>query len=488
MKFSNLLLISSVLIGSVVSEAISEDVATTVAHQQQEEELAVKSESLYHPDGILNLDLINEKLEKCDVVIQLNKELKEHDHDHGEEGGFRSMIEYLFAKLFPFGPAGNSLLATTYISGPPNFILALIPANINVSSLSLLVSFAIGGLLGDVFLHLLPQTFVGEPLEHNASFVLVDCRRNCILGLFIFIGFLMFFIIDKSLRILEHTGDGEESNSHSHSHSHSHTSSVADEVIKSSGAESSESTLKNRKKEKSIETETEEDDASSSNKAVVANPNSSVKTSAYLNLISDFTHNITDGLAISASFYISQNVGCTTTLAVFFHEIPHEVGDFALLIQGGFTKWQAMNSQFVTAIGAYLGTFIGIFIQELSNPQDDSVFSSTVSQITETFNSIIGSETSKSIIESSKPISKQIIEDSAMIASGGLFGTTVTLGDLTLPFTAGGFLYIATVGVIPEVLELENNSTRGQEIIKGLLQIFFIFVGIALMFSIAWFE
>ncbi|GME70442.1 unnamed protein product [[Candida] boidinii] len=482
MKFSNLLLISSVLIGSVVSDAISEDVATTIA-RQHEEELVVKSESLYHPDGILNIDLINEKLKKCDVVIQLNKELKEHDHHHDEEGGFRSMIEYLFAKLFPFGPAGNSLLATTYISGPPNFILALIPANINVSSLSLLVSFAIGGLLGDVFLHLLPQTFVGEPLEHNASFVLVDCRRNCILGLFIFIGFLMFFIIDKSLRILEHTSDGE-SNSHSHSHSHSHTSSVADEVIKSSGAESSESTLKNRKKEKSIQHE----DGESSDKAVVANPNSSVKTSAYLNLISDFTHNITDGLAISASFYISQNVGCTTTLAVFFHEIPHEVGDFALLIQGGFTKWQAMNSQFVTAVGAYLGTFIGIFIQELSNPQEDSVFSSTVSQITETFNLLIGSETSKSIIESSKPISKQIIEDSAIIASGGLFGTTVTLGDLTLPFTAGGFLYIATVGVIPEVLELENNSTRGQEIIKGLLQIFFIFVGIALMFSIAWFE
>ncbi|OUM54793.1 hypothetical protein BVG19_g4224 [[Candida] boidinii] len=482
MKFSNLLLISSVLIGSVVSDAISEDVATTIA-RQHEEELVVKSESLYHPDGILNIDLINEKLKKCDVVIQLNKELKEHDHHHDEEGGFRSMIEYLFAKLFPFGPAGNSLLATTYISGPPNFILALIPANINVSSLSLLVSFAIGGLLGDVFLHLLPQTFVGEPLEHNASFVLVDCRRNCILGLFIFIGFLMFFIIDKSLRILEHTSDGE-SNSHSHSHSHSHTSSVADEVIKSSGAESSESTLKNRKKEKSIQHE----DGESSDKAVVANPNSSVKTSAYLNLISDFTHNITDGLAISASFYISQNVGCTTTLAVFFHEIPHEIGDFALLIQGGFTKWQAMNSQFVTAVGAYLGTFIGIFIQELSNPQEDSVFSSTVSQITETFNLLIGSETSKSIIESSKPISKQIIEDSAIIASGGLFGTTVTLGDLTLPFTAGGFLYIATVGVIPEVLELENNSTRGQEIIKGLLQIFFIFVGIALMFSIAWFE
>jgi hypothetical protein len=78
----------------------------------------------------------------------------------------------------------------------------------------------------------------------------------------------------------------------------------------------------------------------------------------------DFTHNITDGLAMSASFYASPTIGATTTVAVFFHEIPHEVGDFALLVQSGFSKRAAMGSQFVTAIGALLGTLIGIAVQE----------------------------------------------------------------------------------------------------------------------------
>jgi zinc transporter 7 len=78
----------------------------------------------------------------------------------------------------------------------------------------------------------------------------------------------------------------------------------------------------------------------------------------------DFTHNIPDGLAMSASFYASPTIGATTTVAVFFHEIPHEVGDFALLVQSGFSKRAAMASQFVTALGALMGTLIGIAVQE----------------------------------------------------------------------------------------------------------------------------
>lgn len=68
---------------------------------------------------------------------------------------------------------------------------------------------------------------------------------------------------------------------------------------------------------------------------------------------------------MSASFYASPTIGATTTVAVFFHEIPHEVGDFALLVQSGFSKRAAMASQFVTALGALLGTLIGIAVQEL---------------------------------------------------------------------------------------------------------------------------
>ncbi|CCH40672.1 Zinc transporter ZIP14 [Wickerhamomyces ciferrii] len=383
---------------------------------------------LYYDNGDLNLDSLSSNLESCSIVKELNaQKLKEFEHEQ------ESWIQYVFSKLFPFeNPGFNAILATTYISGPPNLILSFIPASINPAKLSLLVSFAIGGLLGDVFLHLLPQTFVGEPVDHTKhSFVLVDEKRNTILGLFIFIGFISFFIIDKGLRILQHQ-QGEKSNGHSHSHA-------------SSSVEQKESDLQLRQHKKT-------DGDQPQDEPIISNPNSSIKASAYLNLISDFTHNITDGLAISASFYISKNVGSTTCLAVFFHEIPHEVGDFALLIQGGFTKWQAMNSQFVTAIGAYLGTFLGIFIQNLG--------------------------------QSSSSVGEKVLGN----VSPGLFGTSVTTGDLTLPFTAGGFLYIATVGVIPEVLELQIENSRKKELINGVLQLIFVFIGISLMFLISWFE
>ena len=57
--------------------------------------------------------------------------------------------------------------------------------------------------------------------------------------------------------------------------------------------------------------------------------------SGYLNLAADCAHNFTDGLAIGASFLVSQNLGIITTFTILFHEVPHEIGDFAILIQSG---------------------------------------------------------------------------------------------------------------------------------------------------------
>jgi zinc transporter 7 len=58
---------------------------------------------------------------------------------------------------------------------------------------------------------------------------------------------------------------------------------------------------------------------------------------------------------MAASFYSSPLIGATTTLACFAHEIPHEIADYSILIRSGFTKRQAMQSQFITAIGAFVG-------------------------------------------------------------------------------------------------------------------------------------
>lgn len=58
---------------------------------------------------------------------------------------------------------------------------------------------------------------------------------------------------------------------------------------------------------------------------------------------------------MAASFYSSPLIGATTTLACFAHEIPHEIADYSILVRSGFSKRQAMQSQFLTAIGAFVG-------------------------------------------------------------------------------------------------------------------------------------
>lgn len=64
--------------------------------------------------------------------------------------------------------------------------------------------------------------------------------------------------------------------------------------------------------------------------------------------------------SMAASFYASPLIGATTTLACFAHEIPHEIADYSILIRSGFTKKQAMQSQFLTAIGAFVSSFFSV--------------------------------------------------------------------------------------------------------------------------------
>lgn len=228
--------------------------------------------------------------------------------------------------------------------------------------------------------------------------------------------------------------NGGSGHSHGHEGHHDHATATT-----TATEEKSDARQRNNKKK--------DDDA-----AVVVKETkkteSGIKLSAYLNLLADFTHNMTDGLAMAASFYASPAVGATTAVAVFFHEIPHEVGDYAILIQSGFSKQKAMMAQFTTAIGAFLGTIIGIMIEEasLSNKAAD--------------------------------------EKAGVVEVVGLMGTDLRWGDLVIPFAAGGFMYIATVGVIPELLEVTGNIKKDRK--QAIMEFFAMFVGLGLMLFIAW--
>ncbi|MFA4998934.1 MAG: ZIP family metal transporter [Candidatus Paceibacterota bacterium] len=87
-----------------------------------------------------------------------------------------------------------------------------------------------------------------------------------------------------------------------------------------------------------------------------------VKSFSYLILASDGLHNFIDGLIIAGSFLTSFPIGLATSLAVVFHEIPQEIGNFAVLVYGGMKKGRALLLNFISAITAILGGVIGFLV------------------------------------------------------------------------------------------------------------------------------
>lgn len=118
-----------------------------------------------------------------------------------------------------------------------------------------------------------------------------------------------------------------------------------------------------------------------------------VHTFHYMNLVGDSIHNFIDGLIVAASFVTSIELGLTTTIAIAAHEIPQEIGDFGVLIYGGFEKKKAIILNFIVALTIVLGGIVGYLI------------------------------------------SKRVESATAFL----------------LPFAAGGFIYIAATDLVPEI-------------------------------------
>lgn len=187
--------------------------------------------------------------------------------------GSSTLASRVFGVLFPGSPAVNAILATLYISGPPNFLLALCPPNIDPSSLSVMVAFAVGGLMGDTLFHLLPEIFLGEDSPDHVRFVMVEPNRNLLLGAAIMAGFMTFVAMDKGLRIA--TGG----HGHEHSHGdHSHADTQSTEGV-SSSLEVTGNEAKSRKKTSGAAPE------SSTDVVEKKEINPSVKLGGYLNMM-----------------------------------------------------------------------------------------------------------------------------------------------------------------------------------------------------------
>lgn len=186
-----------------------------------------------------------------------------------------------------------------------------------------LVSFAVGALLGDAFIHLVPEAFAPPDGGLGPS-------------LLVLAGMLLFFVVEKLLR-----------HQHGPLHLHHHRESRARPEL------------------------------------------------AAINVIGDAVHNFIDGVLIGASYLTSPTLGVSTTLAVLFHEIPQELGDFGVLVHSGLGVRRAVLLNLASASVAIAGTV-------------------------------------------------------AALLAGGATGTAALTGVL-VPLTAGGFVYIASADLIPEL-------------------------------------
>lgn len=79
-------------------------------------------------------------------------------------------------------------------------------------------------------------------------------------------------------------------------------------------------------------------------------------------LVGDAAHNIIDGVLIATAYLVSFPLGVATTLAVLLHEIPQELGDFAVLIHSGFSKRKALLFNFLSALTAFIGAALVLML------------------------------------------------------------------------------------------------------------------------------
>ena len=77
-----------------------------------------------------------------------------------------------------------------------------------------------------------------------------------------------------------------------------------------------------------------------------------------LNLVGDGIHNFTDGIIVAASFLVSIPLGIVTAIAVAAHEVPQEIGDFAVLIYSGFSRTKALFFNFLAALTVIIGAVV----------------------------------------------------------------------------------------------------------------------------------
>ncbi|MFX1234820.1 MAG: ZIP family metal transporter [Promethearchaeota archaeon] len=237
--------------------------------------------------------------------------------------------------------------------------------------LFILVAFATGTILATALFDLIPES-VHHLEELNAGGAGIS---EFLLFSFIIMGFVIFFIIERFIYWF-----------HGHAHEKEDRLVCYDTITEGSSK--------------------------------ILEKGGKIKNFAVLNLIGDSLHNFLDGIIIMVAFLNGISTGLVITLAVLFHELPQEIGDFGILVYGGFSKRRALLFNFASAMVALLGGLLAYLL-------------------------------------------------SGFISVFNLF---------FLAFSGGGFLYIASTELMPELIKEKNLK-------KSIIQAIIFIIGLLLIIS-----
>ncbi len=249
---------------------------------------------------------------------------------HSDNNEIQKYLEkYIINKIKNLSKLQQANIGAAIISSAPIpiFLLILIFNIQNIKILDIMSSFAAGALIGDVFIHNLPEINHSHNHNHNHDHSHHqhnnDNKSSLLYNLFeqnellICWGILSLFIFEKLISYYEqrnidmhenHEDKKIDKQHHDHGHGYDHDHSHHSNIV--------------------------------------------------ISLVGDFIHNLTDGMAIGAGFNKNLKIGVSLSLSIFFHEIPHEVGDFSYLLKQNMSITTAIISQMTTALGSFFGVYL----------------------------------------------------------------------------------------------------------------------------------
>ena len=232
------------------------------------------------------------------------------------------------------------ILVSSLIGGTLSVLgAALVALNVSKVRVPMFISYAIGAMLGAVFLEILPEAIKAANDPHSMTATVL-------------FGILLFFALEK-LVIWRHChGD----------HCEVHAPHDADDCPDNQAEEPVQPVFGN--------TVTKFKPAKPKRSSIISQNHAHTHNhsqdhdhgrSGMMIMIGDTFHNFVDGILIASAFMLDIKVGIVTAMAIIAHEIPQEVGDFLILLHSGYSKKQALIFNLVSTIATAFGGILAYF-------------------------------------------------------------------------------------------------------------------------------